>query len=65
MISANAKFPLRWAAKEVILYKKFSSKSDVWSFGIVAKKKKKTFPHYLFLFFFLLQTELGVVGIVD
>jgi len=33
--SATAKFPLRWAAKEVIQFKKFSIKSDVWSFGVV------------------------------
>jgi len=33
--SATAKFPLRWASKEVIQYKKFSIKSDVWSFGVV------------------------------
>jgi len=33
--SSNTKFPLRWTAKEVIQYKKFSSKSDVWAFGVV------------------------------
>jgi tyrosine-protein kinase Tec len=29
----GTKFPIKWAAPEVINYAKFSSKSDVWSFG--------------------------------
>ncbi|XP_065838243.1 tyrosine-protein kinase BTK-like [Oscarella lobularis] len=31
----GTKFPIKWAAPEVINYAKFSSKSDVWSFGIL------------------------------
>lgn len=31
--SEGTKFPIKWAAPEVINYAKFSSKSDVWSFG--------------------------------
>lgn len=27
--------PIRWSAPEVLQYSKFSSKGDVWSFGIV------------------------------
>lgn len=28
------KWPLKWYAPECILYHKFSSKSDVWSYGV-------------------------------
>eukprot|EP00037_Helgoeca_nana_P025821 m.286312 g.286312 ORF g.286312 m.286312 type:complete len:704 (+) comp27051_c0_seq2:220-2331(+) len=32
--SEGTKFPVKWAAPEVINYNRFSTKSDVWSFGI-------------------------------
>ena len=35
MASEGTKFPIKWAAPEVITPAKFSSKSDVWSFGIL------------------------------
>jgi len=28
-------FPLRWSSPEVLLYREYSSKSDVWSYGIL------------------------------
>ncbi|XP_075770424.1 cytoplasmic tyrosine-protein kinase BMX [Pelodiscus sinensis] len=33
--SLGSKFPVKWSAPEVFHYTKFSSKSDVWAFGIL------------------------------
>lgn len=33
--SEGTKFPIRWAAPEVIDYTRFSSRSDVWAFGVL------------------------------
>eukprot|EP00052_Salpingoeca_macrocollata_P001091 m.23829 g.23829 ORF g.23829 m.23829 type:complete len:677 (-) comp11095_c0_seq1:50-2080(-) len=33
--SQGTKFPIKWAAPEVIQYARFSTKSDVWSYGIL------------------------------
>eukprot|EP00069_Balaena_mysticetus_P017615 bmy_10815T0 len=31
--SSGAKFPVKWCPPEVFNYSRFSSKSDIWSFG--------------------------------
>ncbi|XP_007539749.1 tyrosine-protein kinase TXK isoform X2 [Erinaceus europaeus] len=33
--SSGAKFPVKWSPPEVFHFNKFSSKSDVWSFGVL------------------------------
>ncbi|XP_032383749.1 tyrosine-protein kinase BTK [Etheostoma spectabile] len=33
--SEGSKFPVRWSPPEVLLYCKFSSKSDIWSYGVL------------------------------
>ncbi|NWH59111.1 TXK kinase, partial [Geococcyx californianus] len=33
--SSGAKFPVKWSAPEVFHFNKYSSKSDVWSFGVL------------------------------
>lgn len=35
MLSQGGKIPIRWTAPEAISYRKFTSASDVWSYGIV------------------------------
>ncbi|XP_028419761.1 tyrosine-protein kinase TXK [Perca flavescens] len=33
--SSGTKFPVKWSPPEVLHYSKYSSKSDIWSFGVV------------------------------
>ena len=34
-ISRGGKIPVKWTAPEALHYKKYSTASDVWSFGVV------------------------------
>ena len=34
-VSHGGKIPVKWTAPEALSYKKYSTASDVWSFGIV------------------------------
>lgn len=34
-MSQGGKIPIRWTAPEAIAYRKFTSASDAWSYGIV------------------------------
>lgn len=34
-LSQGGKIPIRWTAPEAMRYRKFSTSSDVWSYGIV------------------------------
>ena len=34
-VSTGGKIPLKWTAPEAFLYKKYSTASDVWSYGCV------------------------------
>lgn len=35
VVAQGGKIPIRWTAPEAISYRKFTSASDVWSYGIV------------------------------
>lgn len=35
-IIQGGKIPVRWTAPEAITYRKFTTASDVWSYGVVA-----------------------------
>ena len=34
-VSRGGKIPVKWTAPEALHYKKYSTASDVWSFGVV------------------------------
>lgn len=54
--SSGAKFPVKWCPPEVFNYSRFSSKSDVWSFG-------KTFiietKHYFYILSIAAKLQLS------
>jgi len=48
-VASDAMIPVRWSAIEVLKHKKFSSKSDVWSFGVcmweIFEKGREPYTH--------------------
>ncbi|XP_076880183.1 cytoplasmic tyrosine-protein kinase BMX-like [Brachyhypopomus gauderio] len=48
--SAGTKFPVKWSAPEVLNYTRFSTKSDVWAYGVlmweVHSLGKQPYEHY-------------------
>ena len=35
MLGKGTMIPVRWSAPEVIMYKKYTTKSDIWSYGML------------------------------
>lgn len=55
--SSGAKFPVKWCPPEVFNYSRFSSKSDVWSFGKIFIMKRKCIFYIL-----LIAVKLWLLG---
>ena len=53
--SGGTKFPIRWAPPEVLWYTRFSSKSDVWAYGILVwgKWMSQCFVNVVDLIFYI------------
>lgn len=62
--SSGAKFPVKWSPPEVFNFCKYSSKSDVWSYGRNAStlKKHQTFYNQLNASFNILSRCVDVGG---
>lgn len=72
----GGKIPIRWTAPEAIAYRKFSSASDAWSYGIVmweimsygerpywemSNQDVSTMLHFFVFIYFLLHVDWHLV----
>ena len=59
--SEGTKFPIKWAAPEVITHAKFSSRSDVWSYGEFSSERERERERDMKNYFYPRYSIMGAV----